>query len=327
MKKMFTGRVLVGCFAGAMAAAIAVVEWPAVARADGPGLVMPAPAAAPAPVMPRPGAPAQNMSEAPKFDNGQLSQRFRIDDRDPEANIPSEADRNKNPMEFGYYLQDLIARADVAKKKHDNSAVVRYDRALAKAVPDQAKVWGQLCEAYQAVNDRDRAIKACRYAVDRKGVELQDYVRYVGLIVSKPDDLTREERDELTQVLNHLAKDPSVGVVFSHLQCQVGAKTKDVALLETCTTALGKVAPDDPKTVIFKWSLAMLKGQPDEAERLIERAKELGVISQSIERMEKLTFSGSSRRWPAWSLLAGALLFGAVAWLCWGLIRRRAFAR
>src|SRR6185295_7657939 len=99
-------------------------------------------------------------------------------------------------------------------------------------------------------------------------------------------------------VLEHLKregeKDPSVALVHSRLQCQIAAKTKDVPALEDCTAALTKAAPDDPRTVIFQWSLAVQQGRMKEAQRLIARAKELKVVPESLERMQSVTSSRSS---------------------------------
>ena len=120
-----------------------------------------------------------------------------INDADPESSIPDDKAKNANPLEFGYLLQDLLVRAEDAKKDKDFQAVIRYYRAIAKGVPDRAKGWGKLCEAYEVVHDRDRAIHSCKYAIERDGAEAGDFVRYVGLIVSKPDELTADERKEL----------------------------------------------------------------------------------------------------------------------------------
>jgi len=258
----------------------------------------------------------------------QLSQKFVIDDQNPEASIPPDAEKNANPLEFGYLLQDLIARAEQARKMKDNSAVVRYYRAIAKAVPDQAKGWSKLCEAYQVVNDRERAVRACRYAIDRRGVELQDYLRFISLSVAKPGDLTPSEASYLKTVVEHLGKEGDVGVAYHHAACQVGVKIKDVPMLEKCTAALAKVAPDDSKTVIFKWSLAVEKGQRDEAARLLDKAKDIGIVPESLERMETVTFGSPRRHPPAWAFYAigGALALLALWFGLWTLRRRRAFA-
>jgi len=252
---------------------------------------------------------------------GQLSSRFAIDPRDPEASIPSIKDRSDNPLEFGYFLQDLLERAEQARKQNDLPGVIRYYRAIAKAVPDRAKAWSKLCEAYENAKDRDRAIRACRHAIDRPAVELQDYVRYVHLILGNEGQLTPGDRSELTAVLAHLEKQRSFDLVVNQLRCEMGIKLKDVPLLETCTKELARLAPDDPRTVVFEWSLAMHKGQRSEAERLIGLARKSGVVLENVNRMQELTSSlGSFPRRALLLVMAAAVLIGLLAV---GLVARR----
>lgn len=257
---------------------------------------------------------------------GQLSAKFAIDPRNPEANIPSLKDRNTNPLEFGYFLQDLLERAEQARKQNDFEGVIRYYRAVAKAVPDNAKGWSKLCEAYEFVKDRDRAIRACKYAIDRPAVELQDYLRYVRIILSREGELPASDRGEVNAVLAHLDKQPSLELASNELRCEAGVKLKDAAMLERCTKVLARLAPGDPKTVVFQWSLAMQKGQHSEAERFIALARKSGVVLANVERMEKVT-SSSLGGGAAKNMVLGAivLLLGILALTV--LARRRASQR
>ncbi len=285
-----------------------------------PARALAEPPAAPASAAAAPTAAQSGAAPDPSEElgaNGQLSTKFKINDADPESSIPDDKVKDANPLEFGYMLQDLLVRAEDAKKQKDYQAAIRYYRAIAKGVPDRAKGWGKLCEAYETVHDRDRAIRACKYAIERAGAEAGDFVRYVGLIISKPDDLTADERTELTAVLAHLEQDPAAGVTFRHLQCQVGVKERDAAMLEACTAALEKLAPDDPKTVIFKWSLAVMKGRTDEANKLVDRARDLGVLKDAVERMQNVTTPGGRRHWATWAVVgacAGLALASAILW-------------
>jgi len=261
---------------------------------------------------------------------GQLSQKFKIDDLNPEASVPTDRQRDRNPLEFGYFLQDLLDRAEQARKQGDFPAVVLYYRAVAKAVPERAKGWGKLCEAYQIVHDRDRALRACKFAVERAGVELGDYIRYVELLIDRDGDMTAGERTEASKVLDHLTAQPSLELISQQLRCQVGVKAKDVPMLETCTAALIKLAPRDAKTLVFRWSLAVQKGQRQEAERLIEETRKLGVVMEdNIQRMDGLTASlaGTARpTWPMLLLAAAALLVGVGILAVRAVTRRRSLS-
>jgi hypothetical protein len=286
-----------------------VAAWPARARA-----AQPAPSAAAGPA---PAATAPGRLQLPNA--GQLSTLFRIDDANPESTVPTSKQRDGNPLEFGYYVQDLLAKAESATKKNDHPATVRYYRALAASIPSQAQGWSRLCEAYEAAGDRERAVGACKYAIDREGAELKDFVRFVDLLVAKTGELTGEERTALGEVLAHLDQQPDMAVPTAHLRCKSAVKTNDQAALEACTAVLAKVAPDDPKTIVFQWSLAVMRGQGEEAARLLGRAEKAGLGADKIEQMTRV--AAVSRSWTTPVLLVAAA--GAMAALLALLLRRR----
>jgi predicted Zn-dependent protease len=280
------------------------LRWPTIAHA---GEAAVAGEAAPAVPADPEGAPPLS---------GQLSTKFKIDPANPEASIPSPRDRDRSPLEFGYLLQDLLQRAEEARKAKDWSAVIRYYRAVSKAVPENAKGWSKLCEAYEMANDRERAIVACRYAIDRPAAELQDYARYVHMILLRPDPLSPEARQELAKVLGHLDTQPEVKVAASHLRCEVAVRLADAAQLQTCTQSLATLAPDDPKTVVFQWTLATMKGEKQRAEDLVVRARAVGVAQEGVARMEAVTLgdAGMSMRSKAMiGATAAALLAAGLA--------------
>src|SRR5262245_13049807 len=81
------------------------------------------PAPAPAPANEQVMAPPRTVPE-------QFSTIFKIaDDDNPEESVPGPKDRIRNPLEFGYYLQDLLTRAEVETKRHDYPRVIKYYRA------------------------------------------------------------------------------------------------------------------------------------------------------------------------------------------------------
>ncbi len=136
-------------------------------------------------------------------EDGQLSSKYKIDDANPEASVPSDVERNKNPLEFGYLIQDLVARGEAAHKDKNYGAEVRYYRAVAKAVPDAARSWSLLCEAYRLINERAKAAQSCKYATEREGAQLKDFVLYVSLMLEKREPLTPEEEADLRGVVAH----------------------------------------------------------------------------------------------------------------------------
>jgi len=238
-----------------------------------------------------------------------------IDDAHPEASVPSVKDQLKDPMKFGYLLQDLLARAQAATARGDHAAAERFYRALVKGVPTRSYAFSKLCEEELAQGDRTHAIAACRTALYKDGVTAHDYKRFVGLVLADPGPLPEAERQELASVLTHLAADPTTAVVAEQLRCEVALRLNDVPALEACTAALVKKAPADATTVSFQWALALARRDHASAARLVERARAAGMASEGLARMERLTSSlGWSRagRAALWAL-GGALVLIVVA--------------
>jgi tetratricopeptide (TPR) repeat protein len=267
---------------------------------------------------PEPGAPPAAAASAPgertwgdpaKADLGSI----KIDDNNPEASVPTSAEANKNPLEFGYILQDLLARAEIAVQKKDHAAAVKYFRAVVKMVPDRSAGFSRLCEQYEKLGDIGRAVQACAFALISEGATVDDHVRFVRLHTTKKEPLTAKDRDLVQKVIDHLASDPKTQVVSHHVKCELALKLEDSAMLEQCTAALVAKAPNDPKTVSFQWSLAMFRKDRAEAERMIERAQKTGVLPEGVQKMRTLTAAklGVSGPW-SWGprLGVGIVLLG-----------------
>jgi predicted Zn-dependent protease len=278
------------------------------------------PEAAPEPTAPATTEPLQPLP-------WQLSQQYPIDEEDPESRVPTTKQRDRNPLEFGYFLQDLLSGAEMAQKAGAYHAVVRYYRAVVKAVPDRAKGWSKLCEAYAVVNDHERAAKASSYALDLPGTEMQDFTRFVHETLLKPGELSADDRAKIATALEHLEKQPdptppAFAVAANHLRCETAVKAKDGKMLEACTAVLARHAPNDPKTVVFEWTLAVQRGHTEAAGRLLDRARQLKVPAENVERMEAATYRGK-RRAGVWFAIGLIALTGAAGVAAFLRLRKR----
>jgi tetratricopeptide (TPR) repeat protein len=259
-----------------------------------------------------PNAAAADESATPQ--HGWLS-KWSIDDQNPSANIPSEKDRNADPLQFGYWLQDLTWKGEHASRRGDHAAAAKFYGALADAVPDRAIGFTMACQEYETLGDLDHAINACGQGLLREGTMVKDYAHFVALVMAKPGRLGHKETDALAKVLTHMREDPASRDFVDDLECQVGVRTSNVDQLKECTAALALRTPDSPSLLSYQWALAMEEKKFDQARDLIERARAAGMPAENLVSMEKKT--SESERWRRIQiglvLLATALLIGGAA--------------
>lgn len=132
-----------------------------------------------------------------------LATKWKVDDADPMASIPSVEERNSDPLEFGYYLQDMLFRAEGAYRKQDWQAAIKYYKPLSVAVPAVARSFSRMCDAYAHMNEPAQAIESCREAIRLKGAKVIDHVRYVDLMLRKPSFGASDAAD-VSASLDHL---------------------------------------------------------------------------------------------------------------------------
>ncbi|MDP8999680.1 MAG: hypothetical protein M3O46_06170 [Myxococcota bacterium] len=250
---------------------------------------------------------------------------WKINEEFPDSEIPGEGARNRNPLQFGYWLQDVTARALKASNAGDHETAIKFFKALAKAVPDRAIAFGKLCTEYAAIGQRDNAIVACSEALLREGVLLGDYAQYVHVVLDKSGPLNDKEIAALTDVVKHVRDDPNGGDAAAvEIECDIGVKMRDASRLQQCTYAMSARAPNAAKTLTYEWSLAMVQGRYEEAERLIQLANEGSMRPDGLAQMERETARERSRHRMALVFGgASALLLIAALALATAAFRRR----
>jgi hypothetical protein len=248
----------------------------------------------------------------PTAGRDQLSE-FTIDDTNPEASVPTEEVQNRKPLEFGYYLQDLAARAEKAGKAGDHAAEARYYRALTAAAPLASFGARKLCDSLVAAGDLPNAIVACRTAITRQGSTVGDYLHFVRLVLATKGPLQPAEREELNVVIAHLDGEAQLGALPTMFRCEVALRFQDTPGLAACTSTLSRTAPDDPKTVSFQWALALQKHDRSMALQLLDRARSMGMAKDGVAKMERATRQMTLRLAGRFTLLAlGAGLLAAL---------------
>jgi tetratricopeptide (TPR) repeat protein len=262
--------------------------------------------------------------EPPPFQLG----HFPINHQDPESQIPTIAERNADPLEFGYFLQDLSAEALKAERKNDYRKAVKYWRASAKAVPDQAVAFSHACRAYEMVEEREHALEYCSRALNLNGSTSEDFLRWGRLMVAGPLDLTTPEIQDIDAAITHLRAQANGTGPAAVIECQLGVKLEDEARLARCTSVLAKTTPTDPHTLTFQWSLAMKRHNYSEARSLLTAMSKTPMTPAAIADLRAATEkAGAWWRRPFTDARYG---FGLVALIGLGVLfvfRKRAQLR
>jgi hypothetical protein len=197
---------------------------------------------------------------------------------------------------------------------------------MLKAVPKRAISMTKMCDEFEAMGDYNNAINSCGLALMLEGLTVDDYIHYVRLMLEKPGTLNGKEVKAVSNVIAHMKQEDAGRTVGNQLECQLAVKIDDAQRLEACSSALAATAPDDPSTISFQWSLALMHKHYRDAQKLVDRAKEVGANADVVRRMQDLTLAGASqwRRSVAVSATGLMLLFGALGYGGMLLMRRRA---
>jgi hypothetical protein len=177
------------------------------------------------------------------------------------------------------------------------------------------------------MHDRDHAIAACGSVILKEGCTLNDYLRYMKLIITKRGDLSDKEIKSLSNVLDRLRLDPAGKVVVDQWACEVGLRTENIGQLEECTAALGAKAPNASTTIFYQWALAMHQGDLDLARALVERSKSSDMPAETRDRLERETSDAESHHSRNVFLGAVAGVLGLIALASaiylWLMLRKR----
>jgi hypothetical protein len=134
---------------------------------------------------------------------GDLATRWPVNDDNPIASMPSPEERDKDPLEAGYFLQDLIARAEGAYKDEQWARSVKFYEAVATMVPERAIGFSRLCASYGQLGKYPIAAANCGKALGMEGVRAVDYLRFARYSLEKPE-LSARDADDVDAALTHL---------------------------------------------------------------------------------------------------------------------------
>jgi hypothetical protein len=232
-----------------------------------------------------------------------LSRKFSIDEGDPENSVPTPEQAMKNPLEMGYLMMDMIARAEAASQRGDHAAAARYYRAVAKAVPERATSFSKLCTAYRELGDLQSAVDACREALGKGGVTVDDHVQFVRTSLRLAGPLSAARVEELEAIIAHLSEqlgaDHAGRVLAALLRCELATRLEDMERLQACTEDLTALAPADRRTIAFQYALALEQQDYQRAEQIVQAAEAAGVPARAVDEMVAHLEAARARR-PKW---------------------------
>jgi len=296
----------------------------------------PARAAEP-PTSPRAASPAASeasaspaASESP--DEEGVANRWPVNDEDPPGSVPTPAQRDSDPLEYGYFLIDLTHKAGAAEAATDYKKAIAYYLALAKAVPDEAVAFSKLCELEEALHESAKALEACRVALTLHGVKAGDFARYGRLLVSQDGPFTAADDRAVRVVIAHLKSEGAAPDLVQSIECPLSLRAQDPKIIERCAVSYEKENAQSQQAITYRWALAVTRGDDSLASSLLGRAKAAGVEPSGIRQMEKAMSDARLARYERlfrnWKLLFGVLAALGLVSVTWGAkALRRAAAR
>jgi tetratricopeptide (TPR) repeat protein len=235
-------------------------------------------------------------ADLPPAPPGAMLSQWPVDDHDPEGHLPPPEQRDANPLEMGYWLQDLIYKAGLASKHGDHAAAVKYYRAMYKAVPDKAISLRLACDEYELLGDLQAAIGACGQALVLEGLTVGDYAHYVRLILKKPGQLSDTEITSIKTVLDHMKQEEAGAGVADDLECDFALRTGRASQIQECASRMQATRPNDVQSIAYEWAAAVQAGDFGTARGLLERAKQAGAAAERLQTMQTTTDSGAKQQ-------------------------------
>ena len=167
-------------------------------------------------------------AEAPKRHNVDISDLSRITAAHPNA-------------------RELLEQAEGLLARGETKPAIELLAQASEEAPLSALIARRLCQALLEIGERDRALVACRRAVQREGSPL-DLRALVRTILSGPNAPTFDELYEASMLTARAQKSMPRQPWGYAAACDIGRRLNDTAILDACRKDLQRVAPDHAET-------------------------------------------------------------------------------
>lgn len=215
---------------------------------------------------------------------------FPINDDNPESSVPTAEQAMRSPLKMGYHVMLLIERGDKASQAGEQKRAMRYYKALVKAIPERSKGYTLLCNAYDDMGDLASATEACKQALGKQGVTVEDNLHYTTLLMKKPGTLDKTDVEDIEATYAHLEKElaaeANTPVFIEQLRCDLATRLEDQQRLKSCVSKLEQRAPKDAKTMAYRWALLVSQRDFVGAQRLIGEAAHAGLPKPALAKMQ-----------------------------------------
>jgi tetratricopeptide (TPR) repeat protein len=182
------------------------------------------------------------------------------------------------------HARALLEQGEAALARGDApSAIPLFEQGTDEA-PHSALLARRLCQALMEIGERDRALQACRRAMQRQASPL-DVRALVRVLVSGPNAPNFDELHEATLLTTRAEKSMPRQPWAYAASCDIARRLGDAAMLDACRKSLQRVAPDHAET---RRALASLRSTPSVvAVTAGWAALALAVVATLIDRMRR----------------------------------------
>jgi tetratricopeptide (TPR) repeat protein len=248
---------------------------------------------------------------------------FNLDQANPEARPPTPQERDASPVAFSQYLLDLLDKADTAEQALDYRKAISLYRALSKSVPENSVTFRKLCSLYEKLGEQDKAETACAQALTLEGGVIDDYKRYIGLLLKRPGALDPTRVHNADAAFAHLRKSRVDEHSVLQLECLMSLKLQDAKRLRKCVQSLQERSAASAETIGYEWRLGILELDREAASAAIARGRAAGMKAAELDEMERAS-QRLMRPWQKylrdflqqrWSLLIALLGVVVLGWL------------
>jgi hypothetical protein len=192
---------------------------------------------------------------------------------------------------MGYHVMTLTERGEAAEQRGDHAKAAQYYLALAKAGSDVAVGFSRACAAFAAAGQRENALAACRDALSRPGVRVEDAIRFVNLTLKKDGALAPGEVSEVEEALAQLSEKVGQTERGSHtvttLRCQLAVRLEDEARLASCVDAVAGWSPSNVSAFVFRSLYALKQERWQDLHDLIADAQRADIPADVIRRTQE----------------------------------------